>query len=90
MGCRVVEGNPLYYLLLLEASSKGLEEEVRGTCMVEAGCQHFSCMPLPGGSDVPIRGGTVVGRVGRVESGGSSTPTLLFSIGVISSQGFAV
>ena len=90
MGCRVVEGNPLYYLLLLEASSKGAVEEVRGTCMVEAGCQHFICMPLPGGSDVPIRGGTVVGRVGRVESGSSSTPTLLFSIGVISSQGFAV
>ena len=38
VGCRVEEGNPLYYLLLLEASSKGAVEEVRGTCMVETGC----------------------------------------------------
>ena len=39
--CRV-EGNPLYYLLLLEASAMGVVAEVTDTCM--AGYQHFCCM----------------------------------------------
>ena len=40
VGCRVVvQGNtPLYYLLLLEASSMGAVEEERDTCVVKAGC----------------------------------------------------
>ena len=49
-----MEGNPLYYLLLLEASATEVVAEVTDTCIWWRLDVDTLLLVLPGGSDVPI------------------------------------
>ena len=56
VGCRV-EGNPLYYLLLLEASATEVVVEETDTCIVEVGVWTLCCWFYLVGVTSPSEGG---------------------------------